>query len=257
MIEVEGKNANQSIAILIDSRESHSYNPPNWVEIFHLKIIEHEKSCFFQLATRTKRKNNDIVKGHPLYMNGFRSIGDINIIPLRSYDFLIGMDRLDVHHAFIDFHNTNFTYIDEEGNQRIFKGILRPIYIRDISNLKRKMRFRKGCKLYVDHVEEPTKLKIPSLEDFTLLQEFTNVFEEILGLPPKGYIGFSIDLIPIFASISKTPDRMGTLELKELKMLLEELLNKGYICPSVSPWGSPILFLKNKYGTLRLCIYFR
>jgi hypothetical protein len=50
---------------------------------------------------------------------------------------------------------------------------------------------------------------------------------------------------------------MSTLELKELQMQLEELLKKGYIHPSVSPWGAPILFVKNKDGTLRLCIDFR
>jgi hypothetical protein len=57
--------------------------------------------------------------------------------------------------------------------------------------------------------------------------------------------------------ISKTPYRMSTPELKELKMKLEELLKKGYIHPSVSPWGAPILFVKKKDGTLRLCIDFR
>jgi hypothetical protein len=59
------------------------------------------------------------------------------------------------------------------------------------------------------------------------------------------------------ASISKTHYRMSTLELKELQMQLEELLKKGYICPSVSPWGAPVLFVKNKDGTLRLFIDFR
>jgi hypothetical protein len=57
--------------------------------------------------------------------------------------------------------------------------------------------------------------------------------------------------------VSKTPYRMSTLELKELQMQLEELLKKGYIRPSVSPWGAPVLFFKNKDGTLRLCIDFR
>jgi hypothetical protein len=50
---------------------------------------------------------------------------------------------------------------------------------------------------------------------------------------------------------------MRTPELKELPMHLEELLKKGYICPSVSPWGAPVLFVKKKYGTFRLCIYFK
>jgi hypothetical protein len=63
--------------------------------------------------------------------------------------------------------------------------------------------------------------------------------------------------MPGGAPMSKTPYIMSTLELKELHMQLKELLKKGYICPSVSPWGAPILFVKKKYGTLRLCIDFK
>jgi hypothetical protein len=77
------------------------------------------------------------------------------------------------------------------------------------------------------------------------------------GLPPKRDIYFSIDLMPGAAPVSKTPYRMSMPELKELQMQLEELLKKGYICPSVSPWGAPVLFVKKKDGTLRLCIDFR
>jgi hypothetical protein len=57
--------------------------------------------------------------------------------------------------------------------------------------------------------------------------------------------------------VSKTPYKMSTLELEELQMKLEELLKKGYIFPSVSPWGAPILFVKKKDGTLRIFIDFR
>jgi hypothetical protein len=63
--------------------------------------------------------------------------------------------------------------------------------------------------------------------------------------------------MPGVAPVSKTPYRMSTPELKELQMQLEEHLNKGYILPSVSLWGAPMLFVKKKYGTLRLCIDFR
>jgi hypothetical protein len=59
------------------------------------------------------------------------------------------------------------------------------------------------------------------------------------------------------APMSKTPYRMSTLELKEQQFHLEELLKKGYICPSVSPWGALVLFVKKKYRTLILCIDFR
>jgi hypothetical protein len=72
----------------------------------------------------------------------------------------------------------------------------------------------------------------------------------------KGPIDFSINLIPREAPVSKNPYRMSTPELKELQMHLEEILKKGYIHPSVSAWGALFLFVKNKDGTLRLCIDF-
>jgi hypothetical protein len=63
-------------------------------------------------------------------------------------------------------------------------------------------------------------------------------------------------MMPGATPISKTPYRMSTLELKKLQMQLEEILKKGYICPSVSPYSAPILFVNNKDGALRLCIDF-
>jgi hypothetical protein len=104
---------------------------------------------------------------------------------------------------------------------------------------------------------ETPKDRVPYLEYQAVLKEFEDVFKEIPGLPPKRDIDFSINLMPGATPVSKTPYRMSTLELKELQMYLEELLKKGYICPSVSPWGSPMLFVKKKYGTLILCIDFR
>jgi len=67
-------------------------------------------------------------------------------------------------------------------------------------------------------------------------------------------VDFSIELIPRATPASKAPYRMSTPDLVELRLQLKEILENGYIRPSVSPWGTPILFLKNKDGTLRLCI---
>ena len=68
----------------------------------------------------------------------------------------------------------------------------------------------------------------------------------------KAGIDFTIELVPGVAPVSKTPYRMSTLEMLELKMQLQELLEKKYIRLSVSPWGAPLLFVKNKDGTLKL-----
>jgi hypothetical protein len=105
------------------------------------------------------------------------------------------MDWFEQHHALLDCNNKTCTCLNEEGKQRNVKGIPRPISIRDISALKMKKCFRKVCQLYATHVEELEKTKGPSLEDFSVLQEFEDIFQEILGFPPKREIYFSIDLV--------------------------------------------------------------
>jgi hypothetical protein len=97
-----------------------------------------------------------------------------------------------------------------------------------------------------------------SPDDHPILREYRDVFpEEVLGLPPIRDIDFSIELAPRAVSVSRTPYRMSTPELVEQKLQLKEMMDKGYIRPSVSPWGAPVLFLKNKDVTLRLCIDYR
>ena len=93
-------------------------------------------------------------------------------------------------------------------------------------------------------MEETPKDKVLNIEDYAVLKDFEDVFKEIPGLPPKRDIDFSINLIPGAASVSKTPYRMSTKELKELQMQLEEILKKEYICPSESPWGALVLFVE-------------
>ena len=89
---------------------------------------------------------------------------------------------------------------------------------------------RKGFQLYVAHILEPTEDETPRLEDYQVLQEFKDVFlDEISGLPPKRDIDFTIELVPRAAPVSKTPYRMSTPEMLEVKMELQELLEKKYI----------------------------
>jgi hypothetical protein len=117
---------------------------------------------------------------------------------------------------------------------------------------------RKGCPLYAIQVLKSVKDEIPILEDHPILREYRDVFpEEVLGLPIRRDIDFSIELSPRVVPVSRTPYRMSTLEIVDLKIELKEMMDKGYIRPSVSPWGAPILFVKKKDGTLRLCIDYR
>nr|GFA95011.1 putative reverse transcriptase domain, aspartic peptidase domain protein [Tanacetum cinerariifolium] len=78
--------------------------------------------------------------------------------------------------------------------------------------------------------------------------------DELPGIPPVREVEFSIELILGAEPISKAPYRMAPIELKELKDQLQELLERGFIRLSVSPWGAPVLFVKKKDGSMRLCI---
>jgi hypothetical protein len=91
-----------------------------------------------------------------------------------------------------------------------------------------------------------------------VVNEFPDVFpEELPGMPPDRDIEFVIELKPSTSSIYKTPYRMATPELAELKEHVKELLEKGFIRPSSSPWGAPMIFVLKKDGTQRLCVDYR
>ena len=81
--------------------------------------------------------------------------------------------------------------------------------------------------------------------------------DKLPGLPPQRVVDFHFELHPSISPISMTPHRMAPVELQELRVQLQELLNKGFIRPSTSPWGTPVLFAKKKDKTLRLCIDYR
>jgi hypothetical protein len=88
-----------------------------------------------------------------------------------------------------------------------------------------------------------------------VVNEFPNVFpEELPGMPPDRDIEFVIELKPGTAPICKTPYRMATPELAELKEHIKELLERGFIRPISSPWGAPVIFVLKKDGTQRLCV---
>ena len=87
-----------------------------------------------------------------------------------------------------------------------------------------------------------------------MVEEFLDVFlEDLPGVPPDRNLEFAIEVILGTAPISKAPYRMALVELAELK----EYMDKGFIRPSVSPWGAPVLLVKKKDGSRRMCIDYR
>ena len=126
-----------------------------------------------------------------------------------------------------------------------------------ISAITASKMLRRGCQGYLAVVRNVEADK-GAVDRVLVVCEFLDVFpEELPGLPPDREIEFCIDVVPGTDPISMPPYRMALAELKELNEQLKELIDKGFIRPSSSPWGAPVLFVKKKDGSLRLCIDYR
>ncbi|GKB27859.1 putative reverse transcriptase domain-containing protein [Tanacetum coccineum] len=165
--------------------------------------------------------------GHPL---------NINLMPveLGSFDVIIGMDWLANHHAVI---------VCDEKIVRIPYGDEVLIVQGDRSVTKK---------------ETEDKSEEKRLEDVPTVRDFPEVFpEDLPGLPPTRQVEFQIDLVPGAAPVARAPYRLAPTKLQELSTQLQELSDKGFIRPSSSPWGAPVLFVKKKDGSFRMCIDYR
>ena len=179
------------------------------------------------------------------------------VLGIHDFDIVLGMDWLSKHRATLDFYKKEVRLVRLEEPDVIFRGIRREIAPSLINAMTASKILRKGCQGYlefvVDRRQEGTRL-----EDIPIVKEFPDVFpDDISGLSPDREVEFTIDLIPGTEPISIPPYRMSPAELRELKAQLEELLSKGFIRLSISPWGAPVLFVKKKYGSLLLCIDYK
>ncbi|GJT85748.1 putative reverse transcriptase domain-containing protein [Tanacetum coccineum] len=120
---------------------------------------------------------------------------------------------------------------------------------------------QKGFPIFLAHVtakEVEDKSEKKRLEDVPIVRDFPEVFpEDLPGLPPTRQVEFQIDLVPGAAPVARAPYRLAPSEMKELSEQLKELSDKGFIRPSSSPWGAPVLFVKKKDGSFRMCIDYR
>jgi hypothetical protein len=115
-----------------------------------------------------------------------------------------------------------------------------------------------GDHAFLAFIVTPTKQAKKNLEDIPVVCEYPDVFSSnYSGLPPQREVEFGIECVLGTNPISKAPYRMASSELKELKEQLQELLDKGFIRPSISPWGALVLFVKKKDGSMRMCIDYR
>ncbi|GKA66094.1 putative reverse transcriptase domain-containing protein, partial [Tanacetum coccineum] len=189
---------------------------------------------------------------------------DIDLIPveLGSFDVIIGMDWLTKYHALIvcDEKVARIPY----GNEvLIIRGdnCDSGSKLNIISCTKTQKYIEKGCQVYLVQVTSKKteyKLEERRLEDVPIIREFPEVFlEDLPGLLPARQVEFQIDLVPGAAPIARAPYRLAPAEMQELSTQLQELSDRGFIRPSSSPWGAPVLFVKKKDGSFRMCIDYR
>ncbi|GKF17392.1 hypothetical protein Tco_0062310, partial [Tanacetum coccineum] len=163
----------------------------------------------------------------------------IDLIPLGhgSFDVIMGMDSLSKNKAVMVCHE-KVVEIPLEGS-----GILRVQGERTLGVAKALMN---------------AKVDEPNLSDILVVRDFVDVFlEDLSRLPPPRQVEFCIDLVPGATPIVKSPYRLAPSKMKELSGQLQELQDKGFIRPSHSPWGAPVLFVKKKDGYFRMFIDYR
>nr|GEY75286.1 putative reverse transcriptase domain-containing protein [Tanacetum cinerariifolium] len=183
----------------------------------------------------------------------------INSLPLDmcKFDIIMGMYWLTEHHATIDCRSYRVIFGDMHAPEFIYHGFLPGKSMQIISALQARTLLSHGCEGFLATIHDTTS-DVPSIHDQPIVFEFPDVFpDELPGIPSVREVEFNIELIPGSEPISKAPYRMDLIELKELKDQLQELLERGSIRPSVSPWGTPVLFVKKKDGSMRLCIDYR
>ncbi|GKA20178.1 putative reverse transcriptase domain-containing protein [Tanacetum coccineum] len=207
---------------------------------------------------------NTIIRGCTLNLLNHPFNIDLMPVELGSFDVIIGMDWLAKYHAVIVCAEkiVRIPFGDEilivRGDGSSNKHGTR---LNIISCTKAQEYLTKGCHVFLANItatKDEDKSKEKRLEDVPVVQEFPEVFpEDLPGIPPTRQVEFRIDLVPGATPVARAPYRLAPSEMKELAEQLQELTDKGFIRPSSSPWGAPVLFVKKKDGSFRMCIDYR
>nr|KYP34734.1 Transposon Ty3-I Gag-Pol polyprotein [Cajanus cajan] len=180
----------------------------------------------------------------PLTVSDKQFLVDLIFLPRSQLDVILGMDWLSSHHVLLNCFDKSISF-----------GECKSTKFLSATDIKTCLKENERVYMIFASLTLETDSK---LDEIPLVREFPEVFpKDVSSLPPEREIEFSIDLVPGTSPISIAPYRMSPKELVELKKQIEELQGKQFIRPSVSPWGSPILLVKKKDGSMRLCIGYR
>ena len=182
---------------------------------------------------------NRVYRDCPIKIREYELLGDLIELSFREFDVILGMNWLSRHQAIVNCRMKRVTLRTQNEDEVTFFGE-RSNHLSNVIFATARTMVRKRCEAYLAYVIDTVKTR-PSVFDIPTVRDFPDVFsKELPGLPSHKEIEFSIDVVPGATSASITLYRMAPLELNELKFQLQELLEKGFIRPSVSPWGAPV-----------------
>jgi hypothetical protein len=219
--------------VLFDSGASHSFISSSFVEKHNIPTV------LLKLPLLTRTPGADIrcqlgCSRVRIILSGVEFLADLVVLKSKGIDVILGMDWLSLHDGHIGCAAKVVNLTNHEGAH---------VTCHTQGSGSDPMVFN---------------LEAKTIEEVPVVDEYPDVFpEDLPGMPPDRDIEFIIDLIPGTAPIAKRPYRMAPAELAELKEQLRELQQKGFIKPSSSPWGSPVLFVKKKDGSMRMCVDYR
>ncbi|GJT39257.1 putative reverse transcriptase domain-containing protein [Tanacetum coccineum] len=228
---------NHFATTLFDSGADYSFVSTTFIPLLGIEPSELGFKYEIEIASGQLVEIDKVIKGCKLEIEGH--VFDIDLIPFGhgSFDVIIGMDWLSNHKAEIICHEKVVRIPLLDGK------VLRVLGERPEEKARLLMSAKASDK---------------KQEEIVVVRDFPEVFpDDLSGLPPLWEIEFRIELIPGAVPIAKSPYRLAPSELEELSGQLKELQDKGFIRPSSSPWGAPVLFVKKKDGSFRMCIDYR
>ncbi|GKA01640.1 putative reverse transcriptase domain-containing protein [Tanacetum coccineum] len=247
---------NRYATALFVSGADKSFVSTNFSTLIDIEPVKLDTCYEVELADGKVVSTNNVLIGCTLNLLNCSFPIDLMVIELGSFDIIIGMDWLSRYDAAI-LYGEKKVRIPLEGKTLVIEGDRNNSRLKIVSCIKARKYIEKGCELFLAQVTEQES-KEKRLEDVPVIRDFPEVFpEELPGLPPPRQVEFRIDLIPGAAPVARAPYRLAPSEMKELSKQLQELSEKGFIRPSSSPWGAPVLFVKKKDGSFRMCIEYQ
>ncbi|XP_042962470.1 uncharacterized protein LOC122296738 [Carya illinoinensis] len=198
-----------------------------------------------------------LVKDCLLELEGRTLKANLLVFGQMEFNLILGMDWLFKHYVKIDCQKQEVVFEPPTEDSMSYAGTSVKATPPLISTLQARKCIDEGVSAFLLIIVEETAETI-EIQGIPMVEDFLEVFvDELLDLPPDREAEFQIELEPATILAHKAPYHMAPTELNEFKLQLEELLEKGFIRPSSSPWGAPVLFVKKKDEFMRMCIDYR